>query len=370
MNARPRALRWTTACARGTRRTWRSACCTAARWATCARTARSRSSRTGAPTAPTSWRSCPASTRCPGSASRRAPPSRPLPLPHLLGTCLSILPDVGPRTLLSSRLPRLGQIHARRLPLHEVVPCDRRAPGQRGQARLHALACGPRPAGSRGAGATAAGRAQVARVCEAAVQCWWEDTHPGWMIFTLGNQHFQSLDEIIQARPDQAAWPGGSGSGSRRVSYQAARGRARRPAARAARLRPCRAAALLARAALCCVGAATGRQAGADACVRARGCSTRRWTARQAWWRPCRHSWTAATARCCPGAVRAPWALVTALQVRTLYVPYLEVWLPCLVWPTSGGAQARARRPRGAGRAGAHAAGGALASRLRGWRTP
>ena len=43
--------------------------------------------------------------------------------------------------------------------------------------------------------------AQVARVCEAAVQCWWEDTHPGWMIFTLGNQHFQSLDEIIQVRP-------------------------------------------------------------------------------------------------------------------------------------------------------------------------
>lgn len=45
------------------------------------------------------------------------------------------------------------------------------------------------------------GCAQVARVCEAAVQCWWEESHPGWMIFTLGNQHFESLDQIIQARP-------------------------------------------------------------------------------------------------------------------------------------------------------------------------
>ncbi len=48
-------------------------------------------------------------------------------------------------------------------------------------------------------------------MCEAAVQCWWEDTHPGWMIFTLGNQHFQSLDEIIQARPDQMVRLAGQG---------------------------------------------------------------------------------------------------------------------------------------------------------------
>ena len=41
---------------------------------------------------------------------------------------------------------------------------------------------------------------QVARVCDAAVQCWWEDSHPGWMIFTLGNQHFETLDQIIQVR--------------------------------------------------------------------------------------------------------------------------------------------------------------------------
>ncbi len=65
------------------------------------------------------------------------------------------------------------------------------------------------------------GRAQVARVCEAAVQCWWEDTHPGWMIFTLGNQHFQSLDEIIQARPDRAACLAGQGEG--RVGFRARR---------------------------------------------------------------------------------------------------------------------------------------------------
>ena len=44
------------------------------------------------------------------------------------------------------------------------------------------------------------GCVQVARVCEAAVQCWWEDSHPGWMIFTLGNQHFETLDQIIQVR--------------------------------------------------------------------------------------------------------------------------------------------------------------------------
>ena len=45
------------------------------------------------------------------------------------------------------------------------------------------------------------GRAlQVAHVCEAAVACWWEDSHPGWMIFTLGNQHFETLDQIIQVR--------------------------------------------------------------------------------------------------------------------------------------------------------------------------
>ncbi|KAK9825886.1 hypothetical protein WJX81_001066 [Elliptochloris bilobata] len=53
----------------------------------------------------------------------------------------------------------------------EVVPCEHQMPGQ---------------------------REQVARVCEAAVQCWWEDSHPGWMIFTLGNQHFETLDQIIQ----------------------------------------------------------------------------------------------------------------------------------------------------------------------------
>lgn len=42
-------------------------------------------------------------------------------------------------------------------------------------------------------------------MCEAAVQCWWEDSHPGWMIFTLGNQHFETLDQIIQVRSRRLA---------------------------------------------------------------------------------------------------------------------------------------------------------------------
>ncbi len=30
------------------------------------------------------------------------------------------------------------------------------------------------------------------------MRLWWEDYHPGWMIFTLGNQHFETLNQIIQ----------------------------------------------------------------------------------------------------------------------------------------------------------------------------
>ena len=36
--------------------------------------------------------------------------------------------------------------------------------------------------------------------CQQAMRCWWEDGHPGWMIFTLGNQHFERLDDIIAVR--------------------------------------------------------------------------------------------------------------------------------------------------------------------------
>jgi hypothetical protein len=39
---------------------------------------------------------------------------------------------------------------------------------------------------------------QVLTTCEEALRCWWMDSHPGWMIFTLGNQHFETLDQIIQ----------------------------------------------------------------------------------------------------------------------------------------------------------------------------
>jgi len=40
---------------------------------------------------------------------------------------------------------------------------------------------------------------QVSEIAEAAFECWWQDQHPGWMIFTLGNNHFESLDQIIKA---------------------------------------------------------------------------------------------------------------------------------------------------------------------------
>jgi hypothetical protein len=40
----------------------------------------------------------------------------------------------------------------------------------------------------------------VAAVAEAATRCWWQDSHPGWMIFTLGTQHFQALDPVLRVR--------------------------------------------------------------------------------------------------------------------------------------------------------------------------
>ena len=39
---------------------------------------------------------------------------------------------------------------------------------------------------------------QVQASCEQAMRLWWEDFHPGWMIFTLGNRHFETLNQIIQ----------------------------------------------------------------------------------------------------------------------------------------------------------------------------
>ncbi|KAL3135970.1 PSII 6.1 kDa protein [Trebouxia sp. C0010 RCD-2024] len=41
-------------------------------------------------------------------------------------------------------------------------------------------------------------RDQVQASCEQAMRLWWEDFHPGWMIFTLGSQHFETLHQIIQ----------------------------------------------------------------------------------------------------------------------------------------------------------------------------
>ncbi|KAK9803940.1 hypothetical protein WJX72_006604 [[Myrmecia] bisecta] len=42
-------------------------------------------------------------------------------------------------------------------------------------------------------------REQVHGTCQQAVRLWWEDSHPGWMIFTLGSKHFETLEQIIQA---------------------------------------------------------------------------------------------------------------------------------------------------------------------------
>jgi hypothetical protein len=41
---------------------------------------------------------------------------------------------------------------------------------------------------------------QVQQIAEIATRCWWEPQHPGWMIFTLGNQHFQTMDHILKVR--------------------------------------------------------------------------------------------------------------------------------------------------------------------------
>ena len=35
-------------------------------------------------------------------------------------------------------------------------------------------------------------------VAEAATRCWWDEQHPGWMILTLGNRHFETLEQIVQ----------------------------------------------------------------------------------------------------------------------------------------------------------------------------
>ena len=39
---------------------------------------------------------------------------------------------------------------------------------------------------------------QVQATTERALESWWEEGHPGWMIFSLGTKHFETLDEIIQ----------------------------------------------------------------------------------------------------------------------------------------------------------------------------
>jgi hypothetical protein len=53
----------------------------------------------------------------------------------------------------------------------DVVPMEQQLPGQRDLA----------------AGTT-----------RRATAAWWQDGHPGWMIFTLGGTHFDSLEQVIQ----------------------------------------------------------------------------------------------------------------------------------------------------------------------------
>ncbi|MCJ1461804.1 hypothetical protein MMC07_000403 [Pseudocyphellaria aurata] len=48
-------------------------------------------------------------------------------------------------------------------------------------------------------------RDQVRATCAQAVKCWWSENHEGWMIFTLGNRHFQTLEEIIQYSQTEGA---------------------------------------------------------------------------------------------------------------------------------------------------------------------
>lgn len=46
---------------------------------------------------------------------------------------------------------------------------------------------------------------QVRTTVQQAVRCWWSDNHEGWMIFTLGGRHFQTLEEIIQYSQSEGA---------------------------------------------------------------------------------------------------------------------------------------------------------------------
>lgn len=39
---------------------------------------------------------------------------------------------------------------------------------------------------------------QVQATTERGLESWWEEGHPGWMIFSLGTKHFETLDEIIR----------------------------------------------------------------------------------------------------------------------------------------------------------------------------
>ena len=62
---------------------------------------------------------------------------------------------------------------------------------------------------------------QFQSVCDEAVECWWEDQHPEWMIFSMGGQHFETLGQIIAFGRDGAR----SGMDNPVVSFSAAESR-------------------------------------------------------------------------------------------------------------------------------------------------
>lgn len=41
-------------------------------------------------------------------------------------------------------------------------------------------------------------RGATAVIATRAASSWWAPGHPGWMIFTLGGRHFDSLEEVMQ----------------------------------------------------------------------------------------------------------------------------------------------------------------------------
>lgn len=102
---------------------------------------------------------------------------------HSAAACQVDLANVCSSMLLGSTLsaqawcpcPAAALIQNRRGPdgsdSMDIVPMEQQLPGQREAA---------------------------AATTRRATAAWWQDGHPGWMIFTLGGRHFDNLDDITQ----------------------------------------------------------------------------------------------------------------------------------------------------------------------------